>query len=156
MESTYTVAKVVFSKEVQGQRGVQHNVRFTTNETGEKSISGFFDAPLTTGQKLVGDIVEKPGTNREGQNVIYNNFRAAVVRRVAPATGGMNGEQFAVFSRKLDAINTNVLRVWAAVDPEKDLTSAGTPVPDFTPKTMNPPAEAYSDADFAAEDIPFD
>lgn len=153
---TYTVAKILFTKEVQGQRGVQHNVRFTTNETGEKNISGFFDAPLAAGQNLVGEIVEKPGTNREGQPVIYNNFKTLPKR--APSVTGMSEEQYKVMMRLLQAVNTNVLRVLSHVDPAEQLTSAGTPVPNFTPETMNPPVEAYSDADFEEIDpasIPF-
>jgi hypothetical protein len=134
MENTFTVARVLFTKEVAGQRGAQHNVRFTTNETGETNVSGFFDTPLAAGQKIVGEIVQKPGTDRNGNSVIYNNFKPAGKRPSAVA-GGMNPDQFTMLMRELHAINTNVLRVWSEIDPNKGLTSAGTRMPDFVART---------------------
>lgn len=154
---TYTVAKILFSKEVAGQRGIQHNVRFTTNENGDMSISGFFDAPIKEGQQITGEIVQKPGTDRNGNEVVYNNFKAPSKRPSAPNSVGMSQDQYTLIMRELHAINTNVLRIWQEVDPEKGMTSAGTPVPDFTPATMNvePPVEAYSDDDFTPENVEF-
>jgi hypothetical protein len=150
MEQNYTIAKVVFSKETQGRQGLQYNVRFTTNETGEKSISGFFARPLTPGQTLTGKIVEKAGITREGQPVIYNNFYEARTSAPRPsAAPGISADQFQAIMRELRAINANILRVWDEVRPDKGLTSAGTPVPDFTPETMNfdedPKADPFKD-----------
>jgi len=98
-----TIAKILYTKEVQGKFGPQHNVRFTTNEMGEKSISGFFKYPLKEGQKIEGEVVEKPGTDRDGNEVVYLNFQAA-----KSSGGGINKDQLAAdflkLNQKLDAI----------------------------------------------------
>lgn len=80
-----TIAKILFTKEVTGARGIQHNTRFTTNEMGEKSISGFFDQVLRPGDKITGEVVDKPGVDRNGNQVVYHNFTTA---RKAPSTTG--------------------------------------------------------------------
>jgi hypothetical protein len=140
----YTIAKVMFEKQVQGRNGMQHNIRFTTNETGDKSISGFFDEPLKEGQKIVGEIVEKPGQDRNGNPQVYNNFHAEKKGGFRGGGGGMSPEQYQILMREIGAIRTELQMIRGMVDPEAGLTSAGTPVPDFTPRTMNVDPELAS------------
>lgn len=71
----YTIARIINSKEVEGKWGPQHNVFFTTNETGDKGISVYSKFELKEGQKIAGEIEEKPGVNKKGEEVTYNNFK---------------------------------------------------------------------------------
>lgn len=101
------------------------SLRIKTNEHGDKYLSGFDSAE--TKEWKVGDVVEVE-VEQKGE---YLNFSVPKANH-RPAGGGMSEEQFALLMREVRAINTNVLRVWAEVDPEKNMTSAGTKVPDFS------------------------
>lgn len=143
----YTIARVVFSKEVTGRSGLQHNIRFTTNETGEKSISGFFNSPLKAGDKIEGEIVDKPGVNRDGQNVIYHNFNFV---RKAPATSA-NTESVMIELRKIYqevyAARQEIVMVRQLLQKDGVLPTAETEYPEGSNKT------AFDDFDDA--DLPF-
>lgn len=107
----YTIAKIMFTKEVEGKFGLQQNIRFTTNETGEKSISGFFKFPLKEGQQIEGEIVEKPGTDKNGNEVVYHNFQTFKSNQ----GGGINKDdleaKFLMLNRKLDAMWAGIQQI---------------------------------------------
>lgn len=149
-----TIARILFSKEVQGRGGVQHNVRFTTNEMGEQSISGFFDHALKEGEKLTGEVVDKPGTNRDGQSVVYHNF-TATRRAPAPVSGEMN--------IKLDKIYTEVYATRQETVMIRQLLQEKGVIPSPAPAKNTktafddvPMKDESDDYDIAPEDIPFD
>lgn len=125
-----------------------------TNEHGDRWFDITFrgEVPVKVGQSYDFEVKE-----REYNGKTY--YDAELPRETKG--GGMSSDQFTLLMRELRAINTNVLRVWAEVDPAKDLTSAGTRVPDFIPRTPEetkafnatgaqpePPAEAFTDDDF--------
>lgn len=148
-----TIAKILYSKEVQGKSGLQHNVRFTTNELGEKSVSGFFDHALKEGEKLTGEVVDKPGVNREGQPVIYHNFSAAR-RAPSPATGEV--------MIKLDKIYTEAyaarqeLVMLRQLLQEKGVVPSPAPVENTKTAFDDEPVEIQeTDFDIAPSDIPW-
>lgn len=70
----YTIARVISSKPVEGKYGPQFSVFFTTNETGEQGVSTFSKYELKPGQQIEGEITQKPGTNKAGEEVTYHNF----------------------------------------------------------------------------------
>lgn len=147
----YTIARIAFSKEVTGRTGIQHNIRFTTNETGEKSVSGFFNSPLKPGDKIEGEIVEKPGVNKEGQQVIYHNFNFT---RKAVAPSQNTGE----IMIKLDKIYQEAYAARQEVVMVRQLLQKSGVLPTDEAKSPTAPTKTAFDDDFdiAPEDIPFD
>lgn len=146
----YTIARIMFAKEVTGRSGIQHNIRFTTNETGEKSISGFFNNALKPGDKIEGDIVEKPGVNREGQPVIYHNFNFA--RKAAHATPSSD-----VVMIELRKIHGEVYAIRQEQVMIRQLLQKDGVIPAPEPYPTAPARTAFDDFDdeIRPEDIPF-
>lgn len=162
-----TISKVIFTKEVPGNFGPQHNVRFTTNEHGEQSISGFFGKPLKHGQVLNGEIIKKPGTDKNGNEVVYWNFQEA------KKTQAPSGEvmikldkiyQEAFAARQEIVMLRQLLQEKGTLPVMKDVTGpvyapgtqgVGRPMPaTLSDDEFAPPLEAYPD-EINPEDIPF-
>lgn len=123
-----------------------------TNEYGDRWFDITFrqEVPVKVGQSYEFEVKE-----REYNGKTY--YDAELPREThRPNGGGMSPEQYQTMMRLLEAINTNVLRVYAEVDPTKGFTSDGRPVPDFTPATMNevklldrqPEVPEFTDEDF--------
>lgn len=104
-------------------------VVFYTNETGEKELSCLTKFPdqMDEGKKIYGHV-----ETRESNGRMFHNFKWDKDPNGGAKRGGMGLEQVQGIMRELHAINTNVLRVWEQVRPDKGLTSAGQKVPDFS------------------------
>lgn len=134
MDKTYTVAKVLFSKEVQGRFGPQYNIRFTTNQTGETNVSGFFRYELKPGQDIHGQIVQKPGVDKNSNPVIYHNFIMA--KKPQGAVG--SPEEWMGLRQDIIDIKTEVKMIRGLLTPKGPAVSSVDDFEDFEPDLINP------------------
>lgn len=150
MEKSYTVAQILFSRQVQGRSGPQYNIRFTTNQTGETNVSGFFPSELKTGQEIVGEIVQKPGLNKNNQPVTYHNFHMA--KRVQ-VSNGASPEQWMALTRTLTAIQTELKMIRGLLEPG-GVPTANDAAIDNTGNDDFESFEPFAPEPIAPEDLP--
>lgn len=114
-------------------------VGFQTNEYGTRWYDVAFrgNVPVQVGQSY-----EFETSEREYNGKTYYEAKLPKEQK----SGGMSGEDFQILIREVRATNANTLRaisllekIWGEVDPNKGLTSAGTPEPNFdVPDDMFP------------------
>lgn len=153
---TYTIARVISSKPVEGNYGPQFKIFFTTNETGEQGISMFSKYEVKVGQQLDGEITQKPGTNAKGESVTYHNF-SFTKKNVSPDAVK---NEVARLDMRIDMQKVRVDRLLKLLVDKGIVEMPKQTVPGTNveyPLSSGPTAfDTPEEADISPEDIPFD
>lgn len=99
------------------------SLRIKTNAYGDKYLSGFENAGTKSWK--VGDTVDIE-IEQKGDFLNFTTPKAQM------PSGGMSPEQYQSIMRELVAIRQMLQVIKQDVDPNRNLTSAGLPVPDFS------------------------
>lgn len=145
-DQNYTIAKIIGEPKTYGDKT---RIAFTTNETGEVIHSLFTKFPnaIKPGALLWGHL-----ETQEKDGKTYSNFFFG--KDNPNKKGGMSEadksrmtaleNKITSLTLRFDKLLLILVEKGIVEGPKKEdpnLTSAGTPVPDFTPKTMNEPVE---------------